>query len=402
MKGVALDEAQLREAVDAVNRCGGNIAAAARALGMDRQTLAKRVERAKLNGIKPPERPEEAREFDPEAALTSKRDRDRARIAEHERDVLLKKLELAQRRAEVLAALGQHVEPIRIAPPSSKGRRAAVAVLMVSDDHVEEEVDPITINGRNRYNLQIAEQRFKRLGQGLLWQLEHHAGSYDIRQLLLWLGGDIITGYIHEELVEANNLSPTKALLFAKRQVVGLIESVLAHTKLEKVLVPCNYGNHGRTTAKPRIQTGADNSFEWLLYHMLADHFAKEPRVQFSIADGSHLYTSVWDWRVRTTHGDDLKFHGGVGGLVVPLRKAIGQWNRFKHADLTLMGHFHQFTDLSDAVVNGSLIGYNAFALRIRADYEPPQQGFFLIDRERGKREVSPIWVDDIDRRAAA
>ena len=50
---------------------------------------------------------------------------------------------------------------------------------------------------------------------------------------------------------------------------------------------------------------------------------------------------------------------------------------------------------LSNFVSNGSLIGYNEYALSIKAKYEPPQQAFFLIDAERGKRHSTPIWVDD-------
>jgi len=46
-------------------------------------------------------------------------------------------------------------------------------------------------------------------------------------------------------------------------------------------------------------------------------------------------------------------------------------------------------------VVNGSLIGYNAFALSIKAEYEPPSQAFFLIDKKRFRSVTIPILFDE-------
>jgi hypothetical protein len=44
--------------------------------------------------------------------------------------------------------------------------------------------------------------------------------------------------------------------------------------------------------------------------------------------------------------------------------------------------------------VNGSLIGYNAYALAIKASPEPPVQAFFLIDSRFGKTVVCPVILD--------
>ena len=44
---------------------------------------------------------------------------------------------------------------------------------------------------------------------------------------------------------------------------------------------------------------------------------------------------------------------------------------------------------------NGSLIGFNAYALSIKARFEPPQQAFFLIDAERKRKTGAfPIFVE--------
>jgi hypothetical protein len=48
--------------------------------------------------------------------------------------------------------------------------------------------------------------------------------------------------------------------------------------------------------------------------------------------------------------------------------------------------------------MNGSLIGYNAYAKKIGASYDQPKQGFFLIDKHRGKSLVAPVWVTESAR----
>lgn len=37
------------------------------------------------------------------------------------------------------------------------------------------------------------------------------------------------------------------------------------------------------------------------------------------------------------------------------------------------------------------MIGYNVYALTIKASFERPKQALFLIDRDRGKTAVWPI-----------
>ena len=97
---------------------------------------------------------------------------------------------------------------------------------------------------------------------------------------------------------------------------------------------------------------------------------------------------------LRFHHGHGMKYGGGVGGIYIPINKAIAQWNKALRADLDVFGHWHQFRDGGNFICNGSIIGYNAYALRIKADYEEPKQAFFLMDKNRGKTIVAPIFVD--------
>jgi hypothetical protein len=88
-----------------------------------------------------------------------------------------------------------------------------------------------------------------------------------------------------------------------------------------------------------------------------------------------------------------VKYQGGIGGLTVPLNKAVIGWNNARYADVTCGGHWHQYLPLPNAVVNGSLIGYNPYAEWIRASPEKPQQASFVVDKKHGKCLDAPIWV---------
>lgn len=309
-------------------------------------------------------------------------------------------LDLAEQRYDLAMAIQEPRHAVRIEPTKRKANDA-VGCIIGSDWHIEERVDPKTINGKNEYTPEIAVESAKaffRNGLALvqrsrLGDRKKQLHPVAIDTIVCAFLGDMITGYLIEEMVENNWLSPTEAILLWQDLAVEGIKYLLAHGDAEKIVIPCCYGNHGRTNPRKKIVTAAKNSFEWMAYHNVAKMFADEKRVEFIIADGAHLYLDVLGHTIRFHHGDDLKYYGGVGGLSIPLRKATHEWAGFKPAELTVVGHWHQFVDYGFAIVNGSLIGFNAYALSIKARYEPPRQAFFLIEREYGKTLVAPIKI---------
>ncbi len=282
-----------------------------------------------------------------------------------------------------------------VVPRERTSVREMTAVVLASDWHVEERVDPEAVAGRNEYDLAIASDRVDRFFQAVAWHIEHQRGSgkIAINDLVLWLGGDLMTGYIHEELVESNQLSPTQTILWLLPRLEAGVRGLLERLDLASVTIPCSYGNHGRTTPKSRVSTGFANSYEWLMYHDLAARLKDEKRVRFEITASAHQYVRVYDQVIHFHHGDSLKYAGGVGGIAIPLLKAVPMWDREVQADIHCIGHFHQLRDFGRAVVNGSLIGWNPYAQSIRAEFEPPQQAMFYVDSRRGKVMHTPLWV---------
>jgi hypothetical protein len=279
-------------------------------------------------------------------------------------------------------------------PSHKKGTGEATAFAIASDWHVEETVRPETVNGLNDFNLTVADQRIEKFFSSVLRLVEIERAGTDIDKLVLGLLGDFMSGYIHEELVENNSMSPVEALVWVQERILKGINTLRKHGGFKRIIIPCCYGNHGRTTQKSRISTGAKNSFEWLMYKWLAQTVTDG--VEWQIASGYHTYIEVYGKTIRLHHGDGLKFQGGVGGLTIPVEKAIASWNRGYYADLDIFGHWHQMQQNPKWISNGCLIGYGPYALSIKAPYETPQQTFFLFDSKRGRTGTWPIHLQDI------
>ena len=275
-------------------------------------------------------------------------------------DHVIKENKLLAERQDLLDAVDDRFDPCKVTksiptlPKRDPSTDRAVAVMIASDWHVEERVDPKTINNLNEYSLKIAEERSKRFFENGVHLINQMSSFHQIDTLILGLLGDMITGYIHEELMESNECSPTEAMLKAQEFIIWGIEFIIKNTNLERVIIPCCFGNHGRTTQKRRISTGYSNSFEWAMYKNLESFYKGHEQIEFIVATGSHVYLTIFeDYVIRFHHGDDVRYGGGVGGLTIPLNKAIAGWDTVKKADLTIIGHFHQLTNAGNFIVNG-------------------------------------------------
>lgn len=277
----------------------------------------------------------------------------------------------------------------------ASGLREATAVAMLSDAHVEERVKPSDTPSGNFYNLDIAALRLERFFAGIEWKIEMYRSRFAIRDLLLWYGGDLVSGHIHDENVETSAFPPIAACLWIQPRLVDGVRRLVDRLKLERLQLVCSYGNHGRDTRKPRRATGAHHSYEWSMYQQIAQLLSDDPRIEVLADPSAHQYAKAYDFDLHFHHGDETSYQGGVGGITIPLNKAVAQWDKVRRCHYHHFGHWHQYQDTGNMVVNGSVIGFNAYAMSIKASPEDPQQAFYLLDSKRGKTCKSPLWVGD-------
>jgi len=306
-------------------------------------------------------------------------------------EMALGQLDREKQTRENLAALAG-VKSKKITRAKAGGKRPeATAILVLSDWHVEERVDPATNVPGNLYTLDIADRRIKQLVQRASMLIEHEKSLTNIRRIVVAALGDFITGHIHDDLVETTQLAPLAATRWAGERLGGVIDSM---AEIAPVLVPTASGNHGRTTLKPRVATENEHSFEQHLYLTMAAA-EKRKHVQWQVGKGYLNIVDLDGFLVRFSHGHALRFGGGVGGLTIPANKAIANWNISRRVQLDVFGHWHCFSWLPYRfVANGSLIGHNAFADRIKAEYQPPSQSLIVVDHDHNRvTKVLPIFV---------
>ncbi len=272
-------------------------------------------------------------------------------------------------------------------------RLMEVPLVVASDWHWGETVDPDQVGGMNAFNRSIAKKRVKLLGSTILNLCFKNAANPNYPGIVLCLAGDMITGAIHDDLRETNDGPVTLSVMEVQENLIGLI-TMLAD-EFGKVFVPCVPGNHGRTTIKPRAKNRVFDSWEWVIYQNLEFHFKGDPRVTIHVPNEVDAHFAIYGHRFMLTHGDTLGVNGGDGiiGALGPIARGAIKVGRSeaqcgRDFDTLIIGHYHTYIPRGDAVpviANGSLIGYNEYArLCLRAGPASPKQALAFIHPKWG------------------
>jgi hypothetical protein len=324
-----------------------------------------------------------------------------ARLAEAKRNAqrhLAAALE-AEERFQNLAALKEATiafpPVLSVAGPTTEHRGLPMAVW--SDWHVEEVVEAGKTRGLNRYSPTIAARRAEACARSTVKLFRHVGSSYKVDTLLLWLGGDFITGYIHEELAQTNAMAPVEGAQFAQRLLIAALQQIESEKSIRHCRIICHRGNHARTTRKMQFKNDFETSFETWIYANLRDIFRGSKKLQFVIPEADvHLETILPGYRVRSFHGHQVRYQDGVGGLTIPLNKWEARQDKTTRADFNILGHWHNYSQPnSTSILNGSLKGYDEFAASFGFAYQPPLQAFALFDtRRRMVAQHMPIFCE--------
>ena len=292
----------------------------------------------------------------------------------------------AEKRLDVLAKLAVEEATWLTQATIKPGVSHGTPVLFLSDLHLDEVVDLDEMNGANKYNREIAEARLTRTVTKSIEILRHYWQGTTYDGIVLCLGGDLFSGNIHDELRETNEDTMLGSVSHWIPLLAGAI-SVLAD-EFGKVHVPVVSGNHGRTTQKKRYKRNARDNFDWFIGVQLASMFADDDRVTFDVSDAMDMTFDVYGWRVMMTHGDQTGGGGGIGGIWPPIMRMVHKKQSAQAAlgrgfDLAIMGHWHQLTWGQGFIINGSLKGWDEFAMGLNFKPEPAQQALWVMSPER-------------------
>ena len=137
-------------------------------------------------------------------------------------------------------------------------------------------------------------------------------------------------------------------------------------------------------------------SYEWLMFRNIEREckLTNLP-INFNIPNSevAVVYTND-DKRYLFAHGFQIKSSGNgtVCGIYPSLNRLSMKWAKNFHQDKIFIGHFHSCISLPNAVVNGSIIGFNTFSLTNGFEYEEPAQMYELYDTEIGLINTRKIY----------
>lgn len=296
-------------------------------------------------------------------------------------------------------ALNLKTTNVNVAVPSidlkSKSINEATAIVQISDGHFGKIILPSTVNGLNEYNPDIAKKRMDTCASNTMKLIKKEREDVKIENLVLILGGDFLeNSQLHHHSEMTTGLSPMEETLFSREILHKYIKTVCEYGSFKKIAVACTRGNHARITHRMIASVDYRMNYETILYSILKDDFRGE-NMEWTIPDSEVAEVDVYGNMLRVVHGHQIKFQGGVGGLTVPLNKYVMRMDQISKAFYNFVHHYHNLSyPTVRTTVNGSIVGYDPYAMSIGCSYEPPMQSFQLLDSRRGMTIKAPIFCD--------
>ena len=306
--------------------------------------------------------------------------------------------ELNLRLDETLGLVNTEVEVPEWVAPTKDTRRISdnIPVLLVSDFHYGENVNPKEVPDGNCYSPEVANARWDRLINNTISKTRTK-GKHSKGIVVCFLGDDV-SGDIHDELKETNFKTPIDACMevaTAKAKMLKAFEK-----EYGKVWVISVMGNHGRTNKKPQSKGLSEHNYDSLVNAIVRQQFIDNKNISFYTPKSGEAYFELCGFNFLATHGDRIGSRGGQGFIGCSATIARGQHKTRqayaqigKPIDWMLIGHFHTPMLLEHTIANGTTVGYSQYARDLRLEPSYPSQTLFYVDGTYGVTDVSRIYV---------
>lgn len=277
-------------------------------------------------------------------------------------------------------------------------KSAHVAYLLTSDYQLGERIEATDTN-LVEYNAKVFVRRYRKMiSTAIELATEHVSRSWRIDGFVYARGGDTISGDIHEELRESNELTPLEACELAFEEEAGGVRNLAEEFGRVEVKTTGAGGNHDRTTLKFRFKRLSANNYDRTVAYMLAREFKRDKRVTFQTSKGIDVVYPIYDERVLLTHGDRLGSRGGQGmvGPAATIMRGVQKIIIEQAAAREFItrvdhGHFHFALKTPVSLSNGTMAGHSELGKSGRSRPEPAMQWMVFHSAKHGAIDFRPI-----------
>lgn len=272
-------------------------------------------------------------------------------------------------------------------PAETPGTTTEQMLLFLSDWHAYETIAPERTLGLGGHDADRLGRKVRRVVDSAIrikGRLER--GGWRFPSLAVALGGDMISGSIHETERHSDAPNVVQAAWGCGLLLAHALRDLAAH--FGEVHCVGVVGNHGRLPDARRVQQkDPTRSWDWLIYQVARLSLRDVPWITWQLPEA---YSAIFDlagWGFYLNHGHEIKstfsipFYG-IDRKVRNLRGVLERTGR--SPDYYLFAHFHSPGGIRNYVVNGSLQGPSEFGVEGLGVADPPSQWLFGVHPDHG------------------
>lgn len=280
-------------------------------------------------------------------------------------------------------------------------KRSYSGILDISDVHYGEVVDAEATGGMWQYNMAVAEERFNHTVDQVI-----DIGRFArIGKMSVILGGDLLSGKIHDDLERTNEVMVMEQALdfsdVAYSQIEKLVQSF---PEIEVISVS---GNHPRLYDRPYFKHKQVENFDYLIAKMLEEKGKKQKGLSFITPKSFWTVFETEGRLFMTMHGDTNKQQHSQGISFYAVEKELRKWwgmgNRTERPqfDDIISHHLHTLATIpvgySMAYINGSMKGGDEYTQAMTRPPSPAQQRMLIVSGGEVKSDHA-IKLDHIGK----
>ena len=301
---------------------------------------------------------------------------------------LLKSRSMEDRFLEMIEELIPALPPVKPVSPSPCHEVPIVRenlTLILSDFHIGEVVSSEETMGFNGFDFPEFIRRVRNVFGNTIDIAINKLRGYRFDVLNIDFLGDIVSGTIHDELVENSDLTVVEAVILGAHVVAQAISFISGYFPL--VHVHGVIGNHGRLTRKKKFKK-TFNNFDFMFYQVLRILLSKHQNITFEFPRAWMFTYENNGHVVAMLHGDSVRSWAGIPWYGI--QRAVSRLFQMLAkqgtiVDIWEIGHFHQDASVPDNVlINGSLIGPSEYSIQNLQSASPAMQKLYGCHPEHG------------------